>query len=609
MKSISIGLCIVLLILPIGILPQVSSIQDEKGISLIEATFTFSEPCFEEENLFAVLQLYEHSSWTLQPGSPEIPVLSKTYILPFGSVISSVEYDPLTHSYLFLQHPLRPAPYPNPVSKGINAPAYVMDEQVYSQSIPYPEKEFEVSIGSGIKEGQQVTYATIRWYPIQYYPREQKVRYTNEVNIRLFYTNPVERTQTTDAYDLLIIAPEEYEQALRSLITHKEIYGVKTLFASVESILAQTRGRDAPEKIKYFIFDTSENSNINFVLLVGNVDKTPMRRAAIRVYHDEDLLTDLYYSDIYDAYGGFSSWDSNNNNKFSEYNWQDGLIDIVDLYPDLHVGRLPCNTTKEVEIMVDKIITYETQTYGSDWYKRILLLAGDTFPNNAVIEGEVVTGLIAQHMQQYGFEPIKLWTSLGTFRPLIINKEINTGAGFISYSGHGYEQGFGTSPPNVEQRIEYFSPYLYGIFNNDKLPVIFFDACSTTRLDFTVEDLHEWYPTPLVKLFAFTSGIPYQMDSLYPTFTWEILKKRVGGGIAAVGSTRVAFTGVDANGAHWGAGLLNTNFYQAYEPGRYLGELMTQTQTDYIHTVGKECITLEEFILVGDPSLRLGGYP
>jgi hypothetical protein len=273
------------------------------------------------------------------------------------------------------------------------------------------------------------------------------------------------------------------------------------------------------------------------------------------------------------------------------------------------VGRLPCNSTKEVELMVEKIITYETQTYGSEWYKRILLLAGDTFPNHGVIEGEVVTGFIADHMQQYGFEPIKLWTSLGAFRPLNINKEINKGAGFISYSGHGYEQGFGTSPPNVEQRIEYFSPYLYGIFNHDKLPVIFFDACSTTRLDFTVEDLHEWYPTPLVKLFSFASGVSYKMDSLYPTFTWEILNKRVGGGIAAVGSTRVAFTGVDANGAHWGAGLLNTNFYKAYAPGKYLGELMTQTQTDYINTVGKECITLEEFILVGDPSLRLGGYP
>jgi hypothetical protein len=609
MKSISIGLCIALLIIPIGTIPQVFSIQEEQGTLLVETTLSFSEPCFEEEDSFAILRMSEHASWTLQPGYPQVPVLSQTYILPFGSIISSVEYDPILTMDLFLQKPLRPVPYPNPVSLGINAFEYTMDERIYTQPLPFPEKQYEVSIGTGINDDQHVTYATIRWYPLQYYPSEQKMRYTNKASIRFFYTSPVETTQTNDAYDLLIIAPDEYEQALQPLIIHKETYGVRTVFASVESILAQTRGRDAPEKIKYFIFDTSEDSKITFVLLVGNVDKTPMRRAAIRVYHDDDLLTDLYYADIYDAYGGFSSWDSNNNNRFSEYNWQDGLIDIVDLYPDLHVGRLPCNSTKEVELMVEKIITYETQTYGSEWYKRILLLAGDTFPNHGVIEGEVVTGFIADHMQQYGFEPIKLWTSLGAFRPLNINKEINKGAGFISYSGHGYEQGFGTSPPNVEQRIEYFSPYLYGIFNHDKLPVIFFDACSTTRLDFTVEDLHEWYPTPLVKLFSFASGVSYKMDSLYPTFTWEILNKRVGGGIAAVGSTRVAFTGVDANGAHWGAGLLNTNFYKAYAPGKYLGELMTQTQTDYINTVGKECITLEEFILVGDPSLRLGGYP
>jgi len=55
--------------------------------------------------------------------------------------------------------------------------------------------------------------------------------------------------------------------------------------------------------------------------------------------------------------------------------------------------------------------------------------------------------------------------------------------------------------------------------------------------------------------------------------------------------------------------LLNTYFFQAYEPGKDLGELMNQAQIDYINSVGKECISLEEFMLVGDPSLHLGGYP
>lgn len=597
---------ILLLLLPIGAMSQTLS-ETIASEEVIETSFEISTPFFEEFHDFTSIHLIEDSSYIIRPGSPSLPMLSKTFIVPFGSILKSVEYNARNPSEITVQTCVVPVPEPTPTSQN-QEPQYLIDMAIYSQSTPFPEQDYKVTVGTGIQDGQQVTFATIHWYPLHYIPKEQKIIYTSKAEFKLILSSPVEKTQTVDTYDLLVIAPNEYQTALQPLISHKNDHDVQTVFTTVETIIDQTRGRDDAEKMKYYIYDAAENWGIDYVLLVGNVDKTPMRRSAIRIYHDDDLLTDLYYADIYDEYGDFSSWDSNNNDRFSEYNWDDGLIDEVDAYPDLYVGRLPCNDTKEVDIMVDKIITYEAQTSGSSWYHRLLLLAGDTFPNHGVIEGELVTGMIAEHMQQYGFEPIKLWTSLGTFKPLNINKEINQGAGFISYSGHGYEQGFGTSPPNVEQRIEYFSPYLYGIFNRDMLPVIFFDACSTTKLDFTVEDLHEWYPKALVRLFTIASGVPYDMDALYPCFTWEILKKATGGGIAAVGATRVAFTGVDQNGAHWGAGFLNTHFFQAYEPGKNLGELMNQAQIDYINSVGKECISLEEFMLVGDPSLKLGGY-
>lgn len=608
MKSVFIIISIVLLLFPIGATSQALS-RDTHTVHIIETTLVITNPLYESTESYTTLSLDDQHSWVFQPGHPKVPMITKTFVLPFGSTIQSVEYMPSAPSEIIVQKPLIPVPEPTPVSHNQQEPLYIMDETVYGQSSCYPEKNYEISLGTGIQDGKHVSFATVRWYPIRYLPREKKIISTSEANIKFSYKVPVEKTQTKDMYDLLVIAPNEYQYDLQPLITHKNNHDVQTVFTSVETILDQSQGRDEPEKVKYYIYEAAENLGIAYVLLVGNVDKTPMRKSAIRVYHDDNILTDLYYADIYDATGGFSSWDTNNNNRFSEYTWGDGLIDEVDAYPDLYVGRLPCNNIKEVKIMVNKIITYETQTYGSEWFNRLLLLAGDTFPNHGVIEGELVTGIIADHMQQYGFEPVKLWTSLGTFRPLIINKEIKKGAGFISYSGHGYEQGFGTSPPNVEQRIEYFSPYLYGLFNDDKLPVIFFDACSTTKLDFTVEDLHEWYPKPLVKLFTITSHVPYQMDALYPCFTWEILKKVTGGGIAAVGATRVAFTGVDEDGAQWGAGFLNTHFFQAYEPGKNIGELMNQAQIDYINSVGKECISLEEFMLVGDPSLHLGGYP
>jgi hypothetical protein len=31
-------------------------------------------------------------------------------------------------------------------------------------------------------------------------------------------------------------------------------------------------------------------------------------------------------------------------------------------------------------------------------------------------------------------------------------------------------------------------------------------------------------------------------------------------------------------------------------------------KNEYLNTLGKHCIIIEEFILYGDPSLRIGGY-
>jgi len=209
-------------------------------------------------------------------------------------------------------------------------------------------------------------------------------------------------------------------------------------------------------------------------------------------------------------------------------------------------------------------------------------MGGDTFPGHGVIEGEVVTEEISQQMSS--FESVKLWTSTGNYGPFKINSAITSGACFVSYSGHGYEFGFGTSPPNVEERIEYYTPYTLGMLNSKKYPVIFFDACSTSKLDYNI------------------GGIKL------PCIAWYLLKKPIGGAIATIGATRVAYTHVDNEGIHGGAGYLNVHFFKAYEPGIFVADMMTSTQNDYVNYVGLDALTIEEFILLGDPSLKIGGY-
>ena len=574
----------------------------------ITLSLTASSLSLSEKNDFISASIPEATGSIKRPTHPALPVVRESITLPFGSTIQSIHYEFDQKETIPLDKQINPVSYPTPLDPSINSLEKETNKEIYTSSNPYPTQPVHSRISAGLTNGNLGNTLTLTWYPVQYLPTEDTLEFSKEITISVTYKPGSTVVQETNENKLVIIGPEAFADETQSLVDHKNNHNVQTMYTSVEQIYQEYSGRDHAEQIKKYIYDVVKNQGTTYVLLLGSVELTPMRETAIRIYHDDNILTDLYYADVFESDGSFSSWDSNNNDKFSEYNWEDGLLEHVDLQPDVHVGRIPCENKRDVKTIVNKIITYEQTAASSSWYKKILLMAGDTFPSHGVIEGELVTQHIAEVMESHGFESVKLWTSKGNFNPLNINKELTAGAGFISYSGHGYEQGFGTSPPDVEERIEYFTPYLFGVFNGYKLPVIFFDACSTTKLDFTIENLQEWYPTPLIKVLSFIYGIDYELDSLYPPISWQIVKKPNGGCIASIGSTRVAFTGVDEDGAHWGAGFLNTHFYEAYEPGAKLGELFTQCQTDYLTEVGTECITLEEFILVGDPSLQLGGF-
>ena len=74
----------------------------------------------------------------------------------------------------------------------------------------------------------------------------------------------------------------------------------------------------------------------------------------------------------------------------------------------------------EVKTMVDKIITYENTAAGTDWFKRMVVIGGDTFDKSIeggtdYNEGEEATAKALEYMPQ--FIPVKLWASLGNLIP------------------------------------------------------------------------------------------------------------------------------------------------------------------------------------------------
>ncbi|KYK31381.1 MAG: hypothetical protein AYK22_02560 [Thermoplasmatales archaeon SG8-52-3] len=558
---------------------QTSINSDEKVIS---ESLLISKPEIISENEFLSITFKEENSYILEPKSPMIPIVTKVYTLPFRSKIKNVEVIYKGRNEILLSKPIKLNENPTPLGLNENLE---QDNEIYINSERFPQVEFNYRTGSGISNNENVLFLTVQCYPLWYNQAENILYYCDNLEISISYEEGNYKSTASTNYDLVIISSKTFSSTLQKFIDHKNSHGINSYFKDVEEIYTEFSGRDKPEQIKNYIKYAHENFNISYVLIVGSPEYVPIRHTAIGWQHSSmDLPTDLYYSDFYDEYGDFCTWDSNDNDIFGEYNWDDGNIDDVDLYADVYLGRIPCRNNLDLNIIIKKIINYENNAYGSDWFNRILLLGGDTFPNHGIIEGEYVTSLIAEEMTD--FNPVFLWTSENTFNPININSEARKGAGFISYSGHGYIHGFGTSPPNVERRIEYFTWYLPGMSNGNKLPIIFFDACDTATLDHKILNI--------VK---------------FPGFAYSIVKKPFGGAIASIGATRVAFTDVDWHGVNGGAGYLNLHFFMNYEEGITVSEMLVKSQNDYINYVFEDCITLEEFILIGDPSLKTGGYP
>lgn len=431
---------------------------------------------------------------------------------------------------------------------------------------------------------------------------------------------------TTEEYDLVIISYPAFTEQLQPLVNHKYNHSVQTKLVTLQQIYGHFFGRDEAEQIKYFIKYAIEEWHISYILLVGDITKVPIRATAAYPWNGfgDNILSDLYYADIYDENGSFCSWDGNDNDIFGEVVYEFDRfpptmddVDKVDLYPDVHVGRLACRTSDEVDTIVDKIITYENTAYNQIWFNKIILAGGDTFPPGKgapffVYEGEITNKKVAQQLPE--FEKVFLWSSKRNLNALAFNRAISKGAGFVSYAGHGFEHGWGTYRPNALRgkmgltHPLYYTPLVKFLRNGHKLPIIFFDACLTAKLDFNISDLENYYPNSPLILRLLTGRI-YNQSEYFTCFAWSFLIHKNGGAIATIGATRPAYTFVDKDGVYAGAGYLDVQFFNAYEEGVTVGEMFTQAQIQYLNNVGKDYFTIEEYLLLGDPSLRVGGYP
>jgi len=569
-----------------------------------------------------------------------LPVITKTFAYKPGTEITDVQVNFNVREYK-LPEKIYPAPEPVPLLdsyKTATATKVVMDAKAYTNDQMYPVDSYTVDYPFGMYKGERSQMVNIR-INSQYIATENTLIVPDgEIEINIEYIEPAPQPVNADAYDMLIIGPAEFETNLQPLIDHKNTNGILTEFMAVEDIYSTYDGRNDPEDIKLCIKDAIEESDINYVMLAGGVKKQKYLEwwvPEFRNWNDDGwesgFASDLYYADIYKNAGAdFEDWDSNENEIFGEWGAQVGHKDIMDFYPDVTIGRIPFHFGFELDIVVDKIISYENEADDS-WFKDAVVIAGDTFPNgNTYYEGEMETGHTSDMLEADGFTVEKLWTSLETLTgvPDVV-RAISPGAGFVHFAGHGNPSTWSTHPPDDDEIwITGLSwTDMHKLRNRGEYPFILVGGCHNAQFNASLGHIvHGIQESGIKEYFDMDpSDDGPNDDGTFGKFwlkewvprdfcSWLLLKKN-GGAIGSVGMTGLGYGYVDANAGEGLGGWIEPRMFQAYaEQGIHvLGEAHDQAITDYINIIGFvnddqiDRKTIEAFVLLGDPSLMLGG--
>ena len=427
--------------------------------------------------------------------------------------------------------------------------------------------------------------------------------------------------------DLLILCDQSFCDALIPLKQYKDATGIDTHIESWQSVAQAfaTQGRDAPERIKRALFSYKKQYGFRYLMLVGDVDKFPVRytltntrygRASDSIY----MNTDYYYADLFRSDGSFSGWDADNDYYFGELN-QLGKVneDLVDLHPDLAVGRLPASTAAEVTTYVKKVARYEVGAYLSAWAKRALVIATTDWWSGAPAWSQT---LIADGLAS--FDVTRLYqspNSTGITTPLLnttnIQAALNRGQGFVSYMGHGDEPGL--FPLTGVSFWSMTTP----LANSNALPTVFAAACDTAKNVFPgpgpYMDTSGTNHVGTARGETFSTvpprPAPVQPASLdVANFGENLLVARAEGAVGYVGCN---------TGSQEGAVDLSKRFFQSYTKGwRALGDMYAYAVNTY-YVANPDPGTIAgttpiwrttakfhhpwKYNLFGDPSLRVSG--
>jgi hypothetical protein len=426
---------------------------------------------------------------------------------------------------------------------------------------------------------------------------------------------------SSEPFQLAIITPAEFADALQPLADFKNKTGMPARVITLEEIYAKCSGRDQAEQVKTCLAQLAAVNKIHFAMLVGDMDKFPVRftkadRDAPEAGYTAFFPTDLYYADLFKSDGSFDNWDANQNGYYGEICGEITTCplnsDNVDLYPDIAVGRIPVSNEKELQIYINKVITYESTAANSDWANKVLMIGTNSFVQDSCRQLEDMASYFpAKYQPIRMYEESSFCTTDVVPSTQAILDTINNGVGFVTYIGHG----------DNSMWVDYLTiKDLFGLTNASSPAIIFSTACGTS----------EFGPRPPADPYMDVNGVmhigndagevfsdvpppPANIQTDYIDGFGEIITVQIEGGA-------VAYVGAITGSQQYGLDL-NYYFFQGLSVGKptvgdmwmYMVQTYYQKNTFPVNVDPPDWTVLArfhqawKFMLFGDPSLRVGG--
>ena len=350
--------------------------------------------------------------------------------------------------------------------------------------------------------------------------------------------------------DYIVIAPKEFVPDVQPLADHRAAQGLAVQVVDLESIFDEFNyGIYSPEAIRDFLAHAYHNwsgSAPLYVLLVG--DGTYDYKGNLIQGNPNMLPPYLAWVDLFKG-------ETAADNRYVSVAGDDPL-------PDMHIGRLPAETTAQLGAMVAKTIAYETGPTPRDWAERVLFVSDDQADFYALSDDLVNNYLPDPYI------PIKAYyastcLTADSCKQVILDTLNTTGALLVNYIGHGGVQQWTAN----------------GVWGIDDLLSLEF----TERL-------------PVMLPMACDEGAFHEAEI-------DVLAEST---VRIAGRGAVASWSATGEGYASGHDYLNKGFLQAvlYDGVRELGAAADAGKAR-LATTGHFTDLLETYHLFGDPALRL----